>query len=249
MAVVAGAAGVLASGQGGGRDSRGSLSLRVEGGASRTVPIGWTCDDEPCGQRLADEEVEMPGGPGSTAGSARDKRLADLIGPVVAAIGMDLESVRLTVVGRRRLLRVVVDSDHGVSLDAAADVSREVSAVLDASSALGDAPYTLEVSSPGVDRPLTEPRHWRRARGRLVKVKVAGEGMMTGRVLAADPGGVTLDMAEGERRFSLRDLGAGTVQVEFGRIPDSDLAEFADESGDSDPDYEEADLGAGGDGH
>ena len=136
----------------------------------------------------------MPGSLRSTAGSVDDRKLAGLIEPVVAAAGMDLESVRMTVAGKRRLLRVVVDSDHGVSLDDAADVSREVSAVLDASNALGDVPYTLEVSSPGVDRPLTEPRHWRRARGRLVRVKVAGEGSVEGRVLAADADGVTLGL-------------------------------------------------------
>src|SRR6204780_100273 len=98
----------------------------------------------------------MPGGSRSAVGPVEDKRLAGLIEPVIAAAGMDLESVRMTVAGRRRLLRIVVDSDHGVSLDDAADVSREVSAVLDSANALGDVPYTLEVSSPGVDRPLTE---------------------------------------------------------------------------------------------
>lgn len=191
----------------------------------------------------------MPGGPRSAVGPVDDRRLAGLIEPVVAAAGMDLESVRIKMAGRRRLLRVVVDSDHGVSLDDAADVSREVSAVLDASDVLGDRPYTLEVSSPGVDRPLTEPRHWRRARGRLVTVKVTGEGAVTGRVLAADADGVTLGLAGGERRFGHQELGAGTIQVEFGRIPDSELAEFTDERAGADLDYEEADLGAGGDGH
>ncbi len=206
----------------------------------------------------------MPGNLRSTAGSVDDRKLADLIEPVVAAAGMDLESVRVTVAGRRRLLRVVVDSDHGVSLDDAADVSRDVSAALDAANALGETPYTLEVSSPGVDRPLTEPRHWRRARGRLVRVKAAGEGAVEGRVLAADADGVTLGLTEAsgakgpaakspaakgpadasERRFSYADLGAGSVQLEFGRIPDAELEEFTDPERD-----EEADLGAGGDGH
>jgi hypothetical protein len=88
----------------------------------------------------ADEEVEMPGGLRSIAGAADDRKLAGLIEPVVSAAGMDLESVRVSVAGRRRLLRVVVDSDHGVSLDDAADVSRDVSALLDASNALGDVP-------------------------------------------------------------------------------------------------------------
>jgi len=192
----------------------------------------------------------MPGSPRSAGGAVDDRRLAGLIEPVVAAAGMDLESVRMTVAGRRRLLRVIVDSDHGVSLDDAADVSRDVSALLDAKDVLGDVPYTLEVSSPGVDRPLTEPRHWRRARGRLVKVKVTGAGgtapggAVQGRVLAADADGVTLDLADGEQRFRYAELGAGAIQVEFGRIPDAELDEFSDPELD-----DEADLGAGGDGH
>jgi ribosome maturation factor RimP len=201
----------------------------------------------------------MPGGIRSTAGPVDDRKLAGLIEPVVATAGMDLESVRTTVAGRRRLLRIVVDSDHGVTLDDAADVSREISAVLDARNALGDVPYTLEVSSPGVDRPLTEPRHWRRARGRLVRVKVAGEGSVEGRVIAADADGATLAIvsngrSSGERSFPYADMGAGSVQVEFGRIPDAELDEF----GDPEPDdavlentalNTNGDLGAGGDGH
>ena len=201
----------------------------------------------------------MPGGSRSAVGPVTDKRLAELIEPVVAAAGMDLESVRMSVAGKRRLLRIVVDGDHGVSLDDAADVSREISAMLDQANALGEVPYTLEVSSPGVDRPLTEPRHWRRAVGRLVKVKVAGEGAVEGRILAADADGVTLDLATGERRLQLGELGAGAIQIEFGRIPEAEL----DESTDADPhladededEHEEdgkeddEDLGAGGDGH
>jgi ribosome maturation factor RimP len=192
-----------------------------------------------------------------------DRRLAGLIQPVVAAARMDLESVRVTAAGKRRLLRVVVDSDHGVSLDDAADISREISALLDASNVMGEVPYTLEVSSPGVDRPLTEPRHWRRAARRLVKVKVAGEGTITGRVLAAGDSGVTLDLDGTKRELGYGALGPGTIQVEFGRLPDADdelgdggleddeLA--ADELDDDELDdaglRDEADLGAGGDGH
>jgi ribosome maturation factor RimP len=191
----------------------------------------------------------MPGGFRSTAGPADDRKLAGLIGPVVSAAGMDLESVRLSTAGKRRLLRIVVDSDHGLSLDDAADVSRDVSTLLDASNALGDVPYTLEVSSPGVDRPLTEPRHWRRARGRLVRVKVTGEGPVEGRVLAADADGVTFGLTAGERRFSYDDMGAGSVQVEFGRIPDAELDDFSDPEPDTVLTDNTGDLGAGGDGH
>jgi ribosome maturation factor RimP len=197
----------------------------------------------------------MPGGSRSAVGPVNDKRLAELIEPVVAAAGMDLESVRMSVAGKRRLLRIVVDGDGGVSLDDAADVSREISAMLDEVNALGEVAYTLEVSSPGVDRPLTEPRHWRRAVGRLVKVKVTGEGTLEGRILAADADGVTLDLAGGERRFGQGELGAGAIQIEFGRIPDAELDESEDEdeypelADEEDGNEDEEDLGAGGDGH
>jgi len=194
-------------------------------------------------------------------GAVDDKRLAGLIQPVVAAAGMDLESVRVSAAGKRRLLRIVVDSDHGVSLDDAADMSREVSALLDAANAMGEVPYTLEVSSPGVDRPLTEPRHWRRAARRLVKVKVAGEGTLTGRVLAADDTGVTLDADGTKLELGYGSLGPGAIQVEFGRLPDADDELVDDEPDEDEPGDElddkelddelrdEADLGAGGDGH
>ena len=195
----------------------------------------------------------MPGGSRSAVGPVNDKRLAELIEPVTAAAGLDLESVRMSVAGKRRLLRIVVDGDHGVSLDDAADVSREISAMLDEANALGEVPYTLEVSSPGVDRPLTEPRHWRRGVGRLVKVKVTGEGTVEGRILAADDDGVTLELAKGERRFEPGELGAGAIQIEFGRIPDAELDESEDEAPDfadeEDGNEDDEDLGAGGDGH
>jgi ribosome maturation factor RimP len=191
----------------------------------------------------------MPGGSRPAAGPADDRRLAGVIQPVVVAAGMDLESVRMTIAGRRRLVRVVVDSDHGVSLDDAAVVSREVSATLDATNVMGDVPYTLEVSSPGVDRPLIEPRHWRRAAGRLVRVKAGPEGTVQGRVLAADDDGVTMDVSGAKRTFAYGDLGAGVVQVEFGRLAEAEPDEVSGgELSDDELPYE-ADLGAGGDGY
>ena len=144
---------------------------------------------------------------------------------MVAAAGMDLEAIRVSAAGRRRLLRVVVDSDRGVSLDDAATISRKLSAALDAVAVMGDFPYTLEVSSPGVDRPLTDPRHWRRAVGRLVQVTVTEAGVagvsgvsgsISGRIVAADSDGVILDVGGSRRRFGYPALGAGAVQVEFG---------------------------------
>ncbi len=172
---------------------------------------------------------QRPRPPAAGGSPEIEGRIADVIGPVIAAAGMDLESVRVSAAGRRRLLRVVVDSDRGVSLDDAAAISRKLSAALDATPVMGDFPYTLEVSSPGVDRPLTDPRHWRRAVGRLVQVTAADAGPISGRVLAADSDGVTLDVAGDHRRFGYAALGAGAVQVEFG--------------------HPQTELGATGDGH
>jgi len=170
----------------------------------------------------APQTSPSPGPRKGPGGSVDESRIADVIGPVVAAAGMDLESVRVTAAGRRRLLRVVVDSDRGVSLDDAATVSRELSAALDQMAVMGDFPYTLEVSSPGVDRPLTDRRHWRRAVGRLAKVTVTesgGPGVVSGRIVSADADGVTLDVDGARRRFPYAVLGAGAIQVEFGQPP------------------------------
>ena len=137
----------------------------------------------------------------------------------------------MSAVGRRSLVRVVIDGDGGVDLDAIATVSRAVSELLDDDSAadLIAGAYELEVTSPGVDRPLTEPRHWRRATGRLVAVEVDGKRIV-GRVLSADTAGVELSIeaksASGKavsaanavtREVVWSDLGPGRVQVEFNR--------------------------------
>ena len=152
------------------------------------------------------------------SGAAQRERLATAIGPVVAAVGCDLEKVSVSPAGRRTVVRVVVDADAGVSLDEVAAVSRAVTEVLDSrdTELFGDTPYVLEVTSPGVDRPLTEPRHWRRAAGRLVRVEVAGK-QVTGRVGPVDDAGVTLEVDGSELRAGFADLGRGKVQVEFNR--------------------------------
>ena len=145
------------------------------------------------------------------AAISRDRAREALL-PAVTGAGFDLEDLTVGMAGRRQVVRVVVDRDGGVDLDAVAEVSRVVSSVLDDSNVMGAASYTLEVTSPGVDRPLTEPRHWRRAAGRLVSA-----GGVTGRVVDADDDGVTIDVAGSHRRFAFAELGPGRVQVEFAR--------------------------------
>jgi ribosome maturation factor RimP len=172
-------------------------------------------------------------------GAAADaERIVGLLEPAVAAMGMDLEDVRITSAGRRRLLRIVVDADGGVGLDDIALVSRELSATLDRAAAMGDASYTLEVSSPGVDRPLTEPKHWRRAVGRMVTAPLrAGPGglpgdstVVTGRVTGTDSGGVRIDVDGASRVFGYSELGPGRIQIEFAPL-DAYAGDGADEEG------------------
>ncbi len=106
--------------------------------------------------------------------TAAERIEAELVDPL-AAQGLDVESVEVTPAGKRRVLRVAVDKDGGVTLDEVAAATREVSRVLDDSDVMGQQPYTLEVTSRGVDRPLTLPRHWRRNLDRLVKVTLDDE--------------------------------------------------------------------------
>lgn len=146
--------------------------------------------------------------------------LRALLEPVVADLGLDLEGVDVTAAGRRRRVCIVVDRDGGIDLDAVADVSKSVSDVLDASNVLGDAPYVLEVTSPGVDRPLTEPRHWRRARQRLVACQMTDGRTIEGRVIESDDRTVTLDSANGRVTFPMSEVSQARVQIEFRRQED-----------------------------
>ncbi len=191
-----------------------------------------------------------------------------MIEPVVIAAGYDLEDVSVSRAGRRHVVRVIVDGDGGVSLDAVAEVSRAISVALDtAEETDGDllaGEYQLEVSSPGVDRPLTLPRHWRRNIGRLVKVTAKGTGrrpseqrgtertvlpgqasgdrQVTGRVLDADDEQVVLDLDGEAVGWAYPELGPGRVQVEFSRLDetaDEDLLEIDDIGDDEDVEGEE----------
>jgi ribosome maturation factor RimP len=159
----------------------------------------------------------------------RERLETELTQPL-ASLGLDVEAVEITPAGRRRILRVAVDKDGGVTLDDVADATREVNRVLDDSDVMGEQPYTLEVTSRGVDRPLTLPRHWRRNESRLVKVTPEEGGAFTGRVLDSDEEGATLDVQGKKRRIAYGEVKRALVQIEFNR-PGSAAA--AEEEGDA----------------
>ena len=146
----------------------------------------------------------------------RDRLAAELTGPI-GQLGLDLEAVDLTSAGKRRVLRVAIDKDGGVTMDDIADASREVSRVLDDTDLMGRQAYTLEVSSPGVERPLTLPRHWRRNTGRLVNVSLTEGEPVTGRITETDDDGAVLDVEGTERRLEYAAVKKAKVQIEFNR--------------------------------
>lgn len=151
-----------------------------------------------------------------SASAVADKVRA-VLEPLLADSGVDLEQVEVTPAGRRRVLRIIVDKDGGIDLDAVADISRAVSSALDDAGTMGETPYVLEVTSPGVDRPLTRPAHWRRAAGRLVRAVLKDGSTLTGRVHGADETGVDLLIGDhGEpRRLQFDNVNRAQVQIEF----------------------------------
>lgn len=161
-----------------------------------------------------------PSGAGSRGGDRRRQELETLLRPVVESTGFDLETLTVSPAGRRSVVRVVVDSDTGVNLDDIATVSRAVSAKLDDSDdGFGSSPYTLEVTSPGVDRPLTEERHWRRAIGRLVRWQQDG-AQTEGRVMSVDGDSVSVQVNGHNEQYRRESISPARVQVEFSK-PDS----------------------------
>jgi ribosome maturation factor RimP len=150
--------------------------------------------------------------------TASATRLRAALAPLVTGLGADLEDVEVRAAGRRTLVRVVVDRDGGVDLDAVAEISRAIGDHLEEQDLMGSGPYVLEVTSPGVDRPLTQPRHWRRARGRLVACSLTTGERLTGRVVSASDAAVVLDVAgAGARELDYGDIARAVVEVEFGR--------------------------------
>jgi ribosome maturation factor RimP len=143
--------------------------------------------------------------------------LTAVVEPLVAAAGADLEDVTVKSAGRRTLLQIFVDADGGIGLDEIADISTAISTKLDQIDLFGAAPYTLEVSSPGADRLLTVPKHWRRAAGRLVRAHLRGGGEIIGRVAESDDSAVTLEVGGDQQRLAYEEIARARVEVEFNR--------------------------------
>lgn len=150
--------------------------------------------------------------------ATRDRIEAELADPL-SAFGLDVEAVEITPAGKRRILRVAIDKDGGVTLDDVAEATKQIESVLDTSDVMGEHPYTLEVTSRGVDRPLTLPRHWRRNEDRLVKLTLADGEEVEGRITSTSETAANLEVAGATREVAYVDVVKALVQIEFNRKP------------------------------
>ena len=187
-----------------------------------------------------------PSGGGRNALSKQRDAVIALLEPVVQAEGFYLEDVDLRAVGRRLVLRILVDTDTGVHLDDVAKASQTISAVMDEKDPFDDEPYTLEVSSPGVDRPLTLPRHWVRNTGRLVLITLTNGKQITGRITGLVGEVVNVELENKGRKSTqqvpLSEISKAIVQIEFSRVEAAELVPLVDDDADdSDPTADEAD--------
>ena len=144
-------------------------------------------------------------------------RLNTLVAATVSDLGFDLEALELTPAGKKRVLRIAIDQDGGVTLDDITAATRAISTELDGSDVMGQQPYTLEVTSRGVDRPLTQARHWRRNNDRLVSVQLTSENTVDGRIGASDDDGVEIITTQGPQRLAYADVAKALVQIELNR--------------------------------
>ncbi len=139
------------------------------------------------------------------------------IAPIIEASGIYLEEVTLTG-GSPTILTVIVDSDTHLNLDQVTSVTKEISEVLENLEELGETPFTLEVSSPGIDRPLTLPRHWRKNHGRLSTIKLHNGQLVKGRIGEYLDEKVKID----DQEIALADIEKAHIEIEFKSLKKGD---------------------------
>ena len=145
----------------------------------------------------------------------------ELIRPVVEAAGLELWDVTFRRETGRRVLRVTVDRDGGIDLDTITEISERLSRRLDLEGFAADTPYSLEVSSPGLERSLREPRHFERSVGQNVKLKTAepveGRKVHEGALVSAGPEAIVIASEGGELRVRYQDIDSAKTVFEWGR--------------------------------
>ena len=140
--------------------------------------------------------------------------ISDAVTPALSALGFYLEDVTITSAGRRSMLTIIVDGDTHLSLDQVTSATKAIGEIVESIQSLGETPFTLEVTSPGLDRPLTKPRHWRKNIDRLVKVVLFDGKEIKGRIKAANENSATVDESE----INFTDIKRASLEVEFKQV-------------------------------
>jgi ribosome maturation factor RimP len=147
---------------------------------------------------------------------SKREQIIEKIDPLILELGFDLEDIQIISAGKHSIIQVLVDKDGGINLDEVAKISNAISEYFDNENLLEDKPYTLDVGSPGVDRALTLPRHWRRNKDRLVKI-IQGSNSFIGRILENDDNQVSIDIKGKTQVFEFVKISSAQVQVEFNK--------------------------------
>jgi ribosome maturation factor RimP len=151
-------------------------------------------------------------------------QISELVTPAVSDLGFYLEDVHIATPGSHRIVTCIVDGDASLNLDQVTSVSRVISELLDEAAFMGETPFTLEVTSPGVDRPLTQPRHFAKNVDRLLKIIKLDGSEITGRILSNTDHDVTLTVSvkkeTTEQTVPLVDIKRAVVEIEFNRKDD-----------------------------
>ena len=142
------------------------------------------------------------------------EHVAAVITPAIQALGFYVEDISITAAGRRSMLTVIVDGDTHLSLDQVTVATKAISEIVENLPTLGNNPFTLEVTSPGLDRPLTKPRHWRKNKDRLIKIVLNDGKEVTGRIKDSTEADVTVD----EQNVKFADIKRSTLEIEFKQV-------------------------------
>ena len=137
-----------------------------------------------------------------------------VITPAIESLGFYIEDINISSAGKRSMLTVIVDGDTHLSLDQVTVATKAISEIVENLPTLGNNPFTLEVTSPGLDRPLTKPRHWRKNKDRLIKIVLTDGKEINGRIQDSNEASATVD----EQVINFGDIKRATLEVEFKQV-------------------------------
>ncbi len=144
----------------------------------------------------------------------KSEEISAVITPAINALGFYIEDITITSAGRRSLITVIVDGDTHLSLDQVTVATKAISEIMETISAVGDNSFTLEVTSPGLDRPLTKARHWQKNINRLIKVDLLDGSEIKGRIKDVNEVSATVD----EKNINYSDIKRATLEIEFKQV-------------------------------